>query len=74
MFSGLIPSKLWLYGAVIAAIMLSAVWLRLDAVSDFKDKLKADTVESIQTGRGIENETRTDTDSQLFDCVLNRKC
>lgn len=66
--------KLYLYGAVALAVVAFGLWLRWDAVQDYRAKLEADRAGHITDARSIENETRNDTDAALIECLSGRRC
>lgn len=65
-----------LIGAVAFALVsiIAVVWLRLDAVDDFKNELNAERAQHTETAREIENETRRDNDGSLADCLRGAGC
>lgn len=66
--------RIYLIAGVLAAITAAFIFARWDAVRDFKTKLEAERTGHIQDAREIENETRTDADDALIDCLSGRGC
>lgn len=67
-------SRVYLAAGVVAALMALVVWLRWDAVSDFRKKLEQKRIEHIEDAREIENEIRNRTDDDITGCLLGGDC
>lgn len=55
------------YAAIIAAIGATMLWLRWDAVQDYRAELEAKRVEGIEDARTIENDTGDADDAALLE-------
>lgn len=66
--------RLYLIGGALAACVAFVMYQRHDARQDFVRELDAARTDHIEDAREIENETRSDTDADLVDCLLNRIC
>ena len=64
--------RLYLIAGGVVLIGGAVLWLRMDAVGDFQNKLERDRAGHLEDIREIENEIRTDSD--ILDCLLNRNC
>lgn len=53
--------------AIAAAIGATMLWLRWDAVQDYRADLEAKRVEGIQDARTIENDTSSSDDADLLE-------
>ena len=66
--------RFYLIVGALAASAAFVAYQRHDARKDLKRELDAARTEHIKDSREIENETRSDTDDALTDCLLGRSC
>ncbi len=66
--------RFYLIVGALAACAAFVAYQRHDARQDLKRELDAARTEHIEDAREIENETRSDTDDALTDCLLGRSC
>lgn len=70
----MIPARIYLIGAGVAIAVAAVAYIRYDARQDYKRELEAARTQHLEDARSIENETRSDTDADLTDCLLGRRC
>ena len=66
--------RFYAIAAAIATLAAFMAYQRHDARQDLKRELEAARPEHIEKAREIENETRSDTDDALTNCLLGRQC